>query len=233
MILPHDSRRRRGALVPLVMTVLMALGGCSATLAPAPEAQRVPGPGAGAVAREAGIQVSAHVNAWRSWPPSLEGILTPILVTLRNDGTVPVRLRHDDFALVIAPGVRMIALGATQITGFAIEPASTVVGPAGGLSAGVGAYRDWGPGSPYALGGLFYDDFFPGYPLNLHVPLPTPEMLTLALPEGALDPGATAEGFLYFDRVKRKAGRVSFEATIAMALSGERLGVVTIPFVTD
>jgi hypothetical protein len=101
------------------------------------------------------------------------------------------------------------------------------------MSVGVGAYRDWGPGSPFAVGGLFHDDFFPGYPLYLRVPLPTSEMIRLALPEGALDPGATVEGFLYFDRVKRKAGRVTFEATIVTAFSGERLGVVAIPFVAD
>jgi hypothetical protein len=225
--------RSAGATVALAGLLLLALAGCSATLVPAPEAQRVPGPGAGAVAGGAGAQVSAHVNAWRGWPTTLDGVLTPVLVTLRNDGSVALRLRHDDFALVTADGARHVALALNQMTGFATEPTSTVAGPGIGLGVGIGSYRDWGIGSPFAVGGMYDYDFFPGYPLSVQVPLPSADMVRLALPEGAVDPGATAEGFLYFDRVTRKARRVTFEATIVTALTGERLGVVSIPFVTE
>jgi hypothetical protein len=58
-------------------------------------------------------------------------------------------------------------------------------------------------------------------------------MVQLALPARTVEPGARATGFLYFDRVKRKAKRVDFTARLLNATTGEQIGTVTIPFVTE
>ena len=65
------------------------------------------------------------------------------------------------------------------------------------------------------------------------MPLPTGDMVQMALPERVLEPGARAEGFLYFDRVDRKAKRVDFTARLVNATSGDQIGTITIPFVVD
>lgn len=223
--------RRATDLLALVLGVA-ALTGCAARLAPAPGTVVAPGPGAGAVAREAGVQISARVHAWRHVPSSLEVIVTPIFVTIENNGPVPLRVRRDDFALVAADGTRSVARGPYEIEGFASEQA-----PAGlahpRVFVGIGAYRGgrFGLGMPFGGDPFLYDDYY--YPSLVQVPLPTGDMVQMTLPERVLEPGARTEGFLYFDRVDRKAKRVDFTARLANATSGDQIGTITIPFVVD
>jgi hypothetical protein len=226
----------RGSLVNVAAALLLsalAFAGCAARLIPAPGAQIVPGPGPGAVAREAGVQISAHVDAWTGWPPSLGTVVLPILVTVENGGTVPLRVRRDDFALVTARGARLPARGPYEVVGYAMEPAPAGFAyPRFSFGVGFGAYRGWGVGVgvPLYYGDpFFYDDFY--YPLHVRVALPTGDMVQMALPERVLEPGARAQGFLYFDRVKRSAERVDFTARLVDAATGAQIGTLAIPFV--
>ena len=224
-------RRLCVVMVGLVSTV--AVTGCGARLAPAPGAVVLPGPGAGAVAREDGIQISARAHAWRAMPSSLEMIVTPILVTIENNGTAPLRIRRDDFALVAADGSRYVARGPYEIEGFATEQAPAALAyPQFSFGVGIGAHRGGrlGLGPPFG-DPFWYDDYY--YPMTVTIPLPTADMVQMALPERVLAPGERTEGFLYFDRVKRKAKRVDFTARLVDATSGAHVGTVTIPFVVN
>lgn len=62
------------------------------------------------------------------------------------------------------------------------------------------------------------------------VPLPTPEMLSRALPEGVIQPGVMVSGFLDFGRVEPGDRRVRLQAELMSADSGDRFGEVSIPF---
>ena len=228
------AKLRAFSTVVAVVVSVAAVAGCAARLAPAPGVPVVPGPGAGAVGRADDVQVIAYVDAWKAAPSTLETIVTPILVVIDNGGTVPLHIRHEDFALVADDGTRFAAHGPYEITGFASVPASRPVvapSPRFSFTLGIGGFRG-GLGRPfYYYDPLLDDDLY--YPISVQVPLPTPDMVQLALPERTLEPGARASGFLYFDRVKRKADRVDLTARLLNAVTNEPIGTVTIPFVAD
>jgi hypothetical protein len=233
MTMTARAKVRAFSRVASMLLAVAAISGCGVRLAPAPGVPVVPGPVPGAVGREDGIRIIAYPDAWTASPPTLNAIVTPILVVIDNGGTVPLRLHHEHFALVTDDGTRLVALNPYEVTGFASVPASVPVvaaSPRFSFSLGIGGYRG-GRGRPYYYTDPFYDDLY--YPISVQVPLPTPEMVQLALPARTVEPGARATGFLYFDRVKRKAKRVDFTARLVNATTGEQIGTLTIPFVTE
>jgi len=226
------AKTRALSRVAAILLCVAAVAGCGAKLVPAPGVPVVPGPIPGALGRDDGVQIIAYPDAWSASPHTLDTVITPILLVIDNGGTVPLRLRHEDFALLTADGTRSVALSPYEVTGFASVPASGPVvaaSPRFSFSIGLGAYRG---GRGFYYGDPFlYDDLY--YPISVQVPLPTPEMVQLALPERTLEPGARATGFLYFDRVKRKARRADLTAQLVDATSGKPIGTVTIAFVTE
>jgi hypothetical protein len=55
-------------------------------------------------------------------------------------------------------------------------------------------------------------------------------MLRRALPEGTLEDGGALDGFLYFQDVGEREGRVTLEARLVDARTGEQFGTLSIPF---
>jgi len=215
----------RNGLV-LALLAAMTLAGCATTLVPGPGATPVPaGRVTGAAANAAGVTVMAWPEAWTAAPRSLSTIVTPFLVTIDNAGRVPIRVRHDDFELVSADGRHLVSRSPYQVTGFALERAPYPFLYAG---PGFGFYRPyrwgWGP-----LGDPFWDDIYYRDPW-VRVPLPTADMVAMALPETVVQPGGRVTGFLYFDHAGRSVTQVDLTAQLHDA-SGAPLGVVTIPFV--
>jgi hypothetical protein len=206
----------------LVLALLMLLAAaCATRLVPAPDAQPAPSSrGVGAEGSVAGVIVRAWPQAWNAFPRSLPAIVTPFLVTVDNGGRVPIRVRHEDFALVAADGRRLAARGPYDLRGYALEPVPypyMYAGPPLLLRHRWG----WGP---------LDDPFWYGDPW-IRVPLPTPEMVGLALPETAVTPGGVVTGFLYFDRATRDDKALDLTAQLEGA-NGEQLGEVRIPFLT-
>lgn len=60
--------------------------------------------------------------------------------------------------------------------------------------------------------------------------LPTPAMLRMALPEGALKPRGSAVGWLFFEKV-RNTPRVAFRFDLANPETGRGFGEIRVPFV--
>jgi hypothetical protein len=212
-------------LVAVVLAAVLTTG-CATTLVPGPGATPVPaGRVTGAAASAAGVTVMAWPEAWTAAPRSLPTLVTPFLVTIDNAGSVPIRVRHDDFELVTADGGRLAARGPYQITGFALERAPYPYLYAG---PGFGFYRPyrwgWGP-----FGDPFWDEMYFRDPW-VRVPMPTADMVAMALPETVVQPGGRVTGFLYFEHAGRSVKQVDLTAQLHDA-SGAPLGVVTIPFV--
>ena len=61
-----------------------------------------------AVVTKAGVTVEVDTEAWRGEPRRFDKVL-PVLVRITNDGDVPLRVRHSDFALVTETGERVPA----------------------------------------------------------------------------------------------------------------------------
>jgi hypothetical protein len=208
----------------------LILAGCASHLVPAPDAIRAGGRDA-AIAEEQGVRIVARTNAWRGYPPNLDFELTPVLVTIDNQGARPVRVRHESFALTGTD--RTFA----ALAPFEIDGAVAVQVPAG---------PGWAPwhspaylGYPYAFpSDSFYwrryawDPFYWDRYWTDWVRLPTGDMVQKALPEGTVEAGDRVAGFVYFERV-RDVEAVTFQTNLVDARTGEQFGVVTIPFVRD
>ena len=225
---------------------LLGASGCaSAVLTPAPEARVVPGTASAAMSEVAGVRVTVQADAWEG-VRSVTDRVHPLRVTIENRSAFTVRVRYGDFALVAANGVRRPALPPVRVEGDLLSPMlapglAPIITPRfssrrfyvapyfAPLYPGVPVY-----GRPYVL----YD---PGYYAFWHVDFTravrsSVEVLSLALPEGVIEPEGQVAGFLYFRTVDPDAGQVVFRAAI-VAVHGERdavggtvLGEVAVPF---
>jgi hypothetical protein len=203
---------------------LLLLGGCAAAeLREAPDA----GAGHAASAVAADVEVTASPGAWRGWPADLTRVVTPILVSIVNRGAAPVRVSHDDFALVLPGGRRLAVVLPSEVRGVVYDPPPTAL-PSEGFSVGGDGYPggpDWVLRGPAA--GAYTD---PVARVGEQFALPTPDVLDRALPEGVLEPGRAASGFVYFERLAADAGRVDLSARLVDARTGDTLGRVLVPF---
>ena len=208
--------------------------GCAARgqLEPAPEALPAPpGPGKGAVGVAEGVSMEIRSDAWAGFPRRLTEV-TPILVTIENAGTQPLRIRYSDFTLVAASGKRYAAIPPFHIDETEVEP----IRPADFAGFYVAPYHSryfprLRPYSGYFPFDPFYYDTY--YPRFVRIPLPTGDMVQKALPEGVLEPGGRITGFLYFENVDKDEGRVNFRADLVNVETGERFGTVDIPLVVE
>jgi len=223
------------AMLCCAAALSVTLGGCAATpeLVPAPGAQPAPpGPGKGAVAEVRGVRVIARSDAWSGFPPNLDKV-TPILVTIENNGKVPLRLRYNEFAL-IAPstGKRYAAIPPFNVRGVEVEPV-TSLGYSGFWVAPY--YAPYYPRLRPYHGAFPFDEYYYDqyYPAWVDIQLPTGDMIQKALPEGVLDPGGRITGYLYFQNVDRDAGMVEFTQDLVDAEDGKSFGTVRIPFEVD
>jgi hypothetical protein len=234
---PHNRMRESGRMTPLrscLVLLAVVLAGCAPRLVPAPGAQRAPGAGTGAVAELAGVRVIARTDAWSGRPLSLPTMVTPVLVSVENLGPAPIRIRREHFALVAPDGRQLVARGPYEITGVAVDPAPTGLAyprPSVGLGLGISRGYALGVGFPFYGDPFLYDDYY--YPMQVRIPLPTVDMVAMALPEKVIEPGERAEGFVYFERVPREVAQVDLTVRAENARTGEALGTIAIPFVRD
>ena len=206
-----------------LLATALAVAGCATRLVPAPDAMLLPGRGGGAMGEAAGVRLFARTEAWSGDPATLDYEMTPILVTVENGSSIPLRLRYNQFSLGAASGQLFVARAPSDITGFVTETRP-------GASVGFGGGMSWGfPGSRFGWDPFPNDPFYDPY-FRRQIPLPTGDMVRKALPETVVEPGAQVSGFVYFEKV-RGADRVTLHATLVNARTDERFGVVSIPFI--
>ena len=207
-----DFVRHRLATV----AALLLLAGCAA-------AQVDPAPTSGAAGD---VEIVVRAGAWRGWPADLSRFVTPIHVSLVNRGAAPVRVSHDDFALV-ASGRRLPAVLPYEVRGV-VHESPPVALPSEGFPPGAAdpsAAPDWalrGPevaieADPTRVGEQFA--------------LPSPDVLDRALPEGVVQPGGVASGFVYFERLGAHPGPVDLSARLVDARTGQSVGRAVLPIV--
>src|SRR2546428_1812414 len=158
--------------VSSLLVLVVTLAGCAAELRPAPTAQVLPGPGRPATAAAAGVRVVAQTGTWQAHPVALDGVVTPILVTVDNQSGVPLRIRHSDFALVSSDGRRFAALAPGEVHGAVANPGP----PAYAYSRGVFVARRDSGGRVILSDPFLYDPFFDYFPESTWTELPTREM---------------------------------------------------------
>lgn len=195
------------------VAVLLLLAGCAAGPGPPP---------APAAATAGEVEVAASAGAWRGWPAELSRFATPIHVRVVNRGAAPVRLSHDDFAL-IAGGRRLPAVLPYEVRGVVYAPPPAELPSAGFSLDDPLATRDWVlHGTPAAA------EADPAR-VGEQFALPSPDMLDHALAEGVVQPGARASGFVYFEPLGAPAGPTDLSVRLVDARSGQIIGRAVIP----
>ena len=203
----------------------VAILGATFLVAPAASAQDT------AVLETAGVTVEIDTEAWRGEPERFDKVL-PVLVRITNDGEVPLRIRHTDFALLTGAGDRVAATPPFELEGTETVRADRRYDPFDIRYRYPYRFFRLGPygrigyiGYPYSL----FDDYRP----YDSVKLPTADMVSGALPETVVEPGDRVTGFIYFvdddDVVDLDhAGRVTFQAALVNAETREPIDTIAI-----
>jgi hypothetical protein len=200
-----------------VIVLLLLAGGCAAEVARRPAAPTEP-----AVAMVGDVEIAVGGVPWRGWPAELGRIVMPVHVLVVNRGTVPVRVAYDEFALVGADGQRFRAVLPTEVRGVVFDPPPAAM-PSAGFAPGADVIGDWvfrGQATP--------SEVDPGR-VGEQFGLPSKDVLEQALPEGVVEPGAAASGFVYFERRGGHAGPAELSARLLDARTGEPLARAVVP----
>ena len=197
---------------------LLALAGCAGpNIAPAKNAHQLQGVDNAAIASGGGVQVIAQTSKWPG-DTDITGHVTPMRIKLSNNTSAPVLIRYEDFKLVAKDGTTYVAIPPRQIQGVVrkqevgpVTPMFTysgfMVAPYYGYAYPAVPVYD----GPFPYDSAYYDTY---YRYWRTVPLPTPEMLSRALPDGVLESGGRIDGYLYFQKVPKSEQLVQFQARI-------------------
>lgn len=220
-----NQRSPKHAAFAVLALLAAGCAGPNQSLEPAPKAEHPPGQ-PNAVTEEANnVRVTARADTWPG-ETAVTSMLTPVEVTIENDGNRPVALRHDNFLLSSSLGVIYPALtpivslqrDVDTLRNRSFEQSKFRVDPryaaAYGISPAAEPFYDE-PDEPSI------DDYGEG--------LPTPEMLQQGIPEGVLLPGGRVRGFLYFPPTGARVNNVRLLFRVATP-SGEPMGEVALPF---
>ena len=225
----------RSRMYVLLVALLASVGACATEpeLLPVSGYKSPIGRRTLAAESRSGVTVTADGSAWDSPPKKLVTEVTPVWVTLQNATGRPLRIQYDEFTLRGASGATYMALAPYVLRASTSKPVFEV--PDGGYfdKFQVAAYL-----APFYPWLQVWNGPLPYGPSIYSVPwrasLPTASMLDRALPEGVLENGGTASGYLYFQRVRPQEGEVSFlaglqEPTQAQQLTYQ-LASIDIPF---
>jgi hypothetical protein len=218
--------------VTLLALVLGSLSCGHGRMLPAPEAERVPGAPASAVAEEGGLRISASGDDWQGRPKDLPRRLTPVKVRIANHSGRPVRILYQDFELAGAKGRVYRPLPVVPLDHASDGEPEVVLQPMfGAANFFVGPrYRDVYPSLPAWSRPLprdsdFYERQFGRWAKNL----PTEEMQRMALPEGVLEDGGRIAGFIYFEEATGRERHLVLRANLEPEAEGET-AAIEIPF---
>jgi hypothetical protein len=222
-----------------VVFSVLALQACAheKVLEPAAGAALVPGRENVAETVQSGVTVMVSGDSWKGDPRDLGDLFTPVRVTLENHSGKALRVSYRDFSLAGASGFHYPAIAPMKARGTLSSRESPST-PSLRLARWEHEGFYLAPQYSYAYPGI---DVWAG-PFSYEPPdygfarwperLPTPDMLSEALPEGAVQDGGRVAGFVYFRRVTARESAVEFELTLADASDGKSFGLVAIPFQT-
>ncbi len=230
------TRHRLMPSIALVATCVMGCRTMSADLEPAASADSVPELDNAARADNQNLTVVADVADWPG-DAYITQAVTPLRVTVTNRGQQPVRVRLEDFALVGNSGRIYRALPPLSITGTVdVVDGRRLMSPGfeydhflvsrrySTMYPNVGVYD-----GPYDRDFESFD-YYDGY-WDVEQRLPTPEMITAALPEGVIEPGGFVTGWLYFQKLGDEE-RVWFQANLRSP-DEQPVAELQIPFDAD
>ena len=219
------------SVVALLLAALFPIA-CARPFRAASASQQVPGSPNEATASTAGVTFEVEVDAWNGDPITLNTVLTPVKVSISNEGPHAVSLRYRNFTLKNPDGISSSALPPFEIRGSTNDP-SPVIAPNFRYRNFMAYpnYRFYGPRFRYWADDWGWDPAW--YNSNYGYwqrDLPTADMLRKAIPEGVLNPGGSVEGYVYFQRVPDKTPAVELQVNLMDARSHTQFGTIRVPF---
>lgn len=188
-----------------------------------------------AEAATSGIEVKATV---KSWPGEafIKKEVTPVRISIDNgsaDASVDVSYKR--FRLVEDDGDQRAALPPFEIEGEAPEVrvgAEYEVIDYDWVGTEYDVYNVYDPiyGDDVVVSDVDWvyepDYYVDHYTYWADTPLPSTEMLVLALPEGVVKPGGTLQGWMYFEEVDATAEAVTLKVDLVDPNTDEKLGEI-------
>ncbi len=231
--------RMRGLWIVAISAI--AIAGCvpETRLQPLPDAPSPAGDPSAVIAESQGVRLIADGDAWRGSPSNLERRLTPVQVRLENQSGRPLSVRYEFFDLVGQSRFHYAALPPLELEDVSDRgPYCVASAPPWGVYGSSRWSWGWGrapwrrPWWPSPFYDPFYDPYGPYYRpyVRCEEPLPTQDMMELALPEGTLDDGGIVSGFLYFQGIAERERQITLQARLVDAETGEPFGTLSIPF---
>ncbi len=192
------------------------------SLGPSSETNKVVGEEEGSIAEVAGVRITVRGNTWSGQPPNLAEYLTPLQTTIENHSGKSLLIRYNNFILANSAGLYVQALSPQEIKG------NVVTGPSVNLLNPDAI--PYGESYPLPWEDNFTADpwYYARYYGIWWMPLPTTDMYEKALREGVLENDRQLSGFLYFQKIDKKVPRISFNAKLVDAKTGEIFGIVSI-----
>jgi hypothetical protein len=181
-----------------------------------------------ALANSGDVQLVVQPGDWRGLPSNLPFYVTPIDVTIVNHSPRKVRVALKDFALQTSSGFQSMPLPPFSIQ---MQGAAGVVRPEF-LGSGfqvAPSYSPAYPGYPPWTGSFDVDPTYYGSFSGWSPPLPSPDMLSKAMPEGVLNPGGKVRGYVYFQRLPDRPARFDLRTTLVDADTGVPFGATAVP----
>jgi len=206
------SRPQRKSAV--VVLVGMSLLGACAT-GPRLEPVAAPSP-PGVTLTEAGVRLTVLPNTWSGYPGDLSRYFTPMEVTIENARDDELQIRYEDFVALDDGKHQYRAVPPAEVAramSGARGPSEPTTGFPPILLAGPW-HRHWprywhssyGPYGPWG----YWDPYYSPYAW----PRPAAqEVLTLGLREGPLLPGASVQGFIFFQQATARGNILSVSWT--------------------
>ena len=207
---PHVPRR----IAAGVLFACTILGGCAA----GPRLESVLAPAQpGVTLTDAGIRFTVLPNTWSAYPSDLWRYYTPVEMKVENARGEELQIRYEDFFALDDGNHQYRAVPPGEVA-RAVSGGATLYGP----THGPGATLLAGPWYPYwpRYWGPYYGPFAPWWYADPYYYSPyawprpaVQDVLTLGLREGRLLPGASVQGFLYFQQATARGNLLTLSWT--------------------
>ena len=161
-----------------------------------------------------GVRLTIRPNAWSAFPPDLSRYFTPLAVRIENTRQDEMRVRLEDFALLDEGRTQYRAVPPAEVA-HAIGDRWAAAAPDPMLALGPWPWDPWGY-HPSWRHAYWRGDFGPYLPY-WYGSRGGQDILTLALREGPILPGASVEGFVYSQLATSRGSQLTFSWTLRTA----------------
>lgn len=197
--------------------------------------------GTAAVTGDKGVTLVAYGSSWKGRPRNLEQQFTPVEIRLENHSGRALSLRYDGFELaghkqyVARNPNELRQLLAARNTNYRPPRDNSRGGPTGTYKA---SRTSSGQPAPYDMTYTTHNGVSPYTPPPCYTctdegalgPLPSSDMLSMALGVGTLEDGQVRQGFLYFEESLRQDDEVLLKVKLVDASTGAPFGTLSVPF---